>query len=150
MFLVVKPQLEKLVPAYERARRLTPNILAVVVVGFLLSAFITSEIGIHLIFGALIFGAVMPREGSSELNREILERLEQISLLILLPVFFIVTGLGVDVTGLGATGAWQRFSFDRGLHRQVRRRLRGRESAALRQPGVRRLGVLMTMVSPSW
>ena len=104
MFRVVKPQLERLAAKYRAEGRLTPNILGVVVVGFLLSAFITSEIGIHSIFGAFIFGAIMPREGTSELFEEILVRLEQVSLLLLLPVFFIVTGLGVNVRGLGPTG----------------------------------------------
>ena len=35
---------------------------------------------------------------------EILERLEEVTVLLLLPVFFVVTGLNVDITGLGADG----------------------------------------------
>ena len=65
---------------------------------------ITSEIGIHAIFGAFLFGAVMPREGAAQLSHEILERVEQITVLVLLPVFFIVTGLAVDVGSLGTQG----------------------------------------------
>jgi Kef-type K+ transport system membrane component KefB len=104
MFWVVKPQLRRLVPAFERAGRLTPNILAIVVVGFLVSAFLTEEIGIHAIFGAFVFGVVMPREASHALFAEILDKLEQVSVLLLLPVFFISTGFNVDVTGLGIEG----------------------------------------------
>ncbi len=104
MFWVVKPQLRRLVPAYERAGRLTPNVLAVVVVGFLVSAFVTDHIGIHAIFGAFVFGVVMPREASRALFAEILDKLEQVSVLLLLPVFFISTGFNVDVTGLGGEG----------------------------------------------
>ena len=102
MFGVVKPALEILKTWYARAGQLTPNILAVVVVGFLVSAFVTSKIGIHSIFGAFVFGVVMPREQAAELSRDILERLEQISVLLLLPVFFVITGLNVNVRGLGA------------------------------------------------
>ncbi|MCU1593662.1 MAG: cation/H(+) antiporter [Frankiales bacterium] len=104
LFLVVKPLLKRLVPWFERSGRLTPNILAVIVVGFLLSAYITDHIGIHAIFGAFVFGVVMPREGSQALLSEILDKLEQVSVLLFLPVFFISTGFGVDVTGLGADG----------------------------------------------
>jgi Kef-type K+ transport system membrane component KefB len=104
MFWVVKPQLKRLVPAYEKAGRLTPNILAIVVVGFLISAFITDKIGIHAIFGAFVFGVVMPREASHALFAEILDKLEQVSVLLLLPVFFISTGFNVDVTGLRGEG----------------------------------------------
>jgi Kef-type K+ transport system membrane component KefB len=104
MFWVVKPLLRRLVPAYERAGRLTPNILAVVVVGFLVSGYVTDEIGIHAIFGAFVFGVVMPRESSHALFVEILDKLEQVSVLLLLPVFFISTGFNVDVTGLGREG----------------------------------------------
>lgn len=101
MFLVVKPRLELLAKRYRDVGRLTPNILAVVLVGFLLAAYLTSKIGIHSIFGAFVFGVIMPRKDTADFFHEILERLEQVSVLLLLPVFFIVTGLGVDVRGLG-------------------------------------------------
>jgi Kef-type K+ transport system membrane component KefB len=102
MFLVVKPRLELLAKRYREVGRLTPNILAVILVGFLVSSYLTSKIGIHSIFGAFVFGVIMPREDTHEFFHDILERLEQVSVLLLLPVFFIVTGLSVDVRGLGS------------------------------------------------
>ena len=104
MFKVVRPQLRRLIPAFERAGRLTPNILAIVLVGFLVSAWVTDRIGIHAIFGAFVFGVVMPREGGHALFAEILDKLEQVSVLLLLPVFFIVTGFDVDVSKLRGDG----------------------------------------------
>ena len=53
---------------YRRVGRLTPDILAVVLIGVLVSAYITEIIGIHAIFGAFIFGAVMPRQGAAEMT----------------------------------------------------------------------------------
>lgn len=97
---LVRPRLERLVPAYERAGRLTPNLLSVVLVGLLLCSYATSKIGIHAIFGAFVFGAAMPRVGAEALTREVLIRLEQLTVLLLLPLFFIVTGLQVDLTRL--------------------------------------------------
>lgn len=104
MFLVVRPRLQLLVARRNRAERLTPDIFAVVLVGVLVSSVITDKIGIHAIFGAFLFGAVMPRRGAEQLSSEILERVEQVTVLLLLPVFFVVTGLNVDVTDLGRDG----------------------------------------------
>jgi Kef-type K+ transport system membrane component KefB len=102
VFLVLRPLLRRLVERYEHHGRLTPDMLALVLVGVLGSAFITEEIGIHFIFGAFLFGVAMPRTGAAALNREVLDRIEQVSVLLLLPVFFVVTGLGVDIGGLSA------------------------------------------------
>lgn len=107
MFLIVRPLLAKLVTWYTRAGRLTPDMLALVLAGVLLSSWLTEEIGIHFIFGAFVFGAVMPRNGAADLTHDILESIERVSVLLLLPVFFVVTGLGVDVGGLGSDGLWQ-------------------------------------------
>jgi Kef-type K+ transport system membrane component KefB len=104
MFLVVRPLLQRMVPRYQEAGSLTPDMMAVVLVGILASAFITEEIGIHFIFGAFIFGVIMPRQGAGALTHEITDRLEQVSVLLLLPVFFVVTGLGVDVGAIDVTG----------------------------------------------
>ncbi len=106
-FLLVRPLLARLVGRYEQAGGLTPDVLACVLVGLLLSAVITEEIGIHAIFGAFVFGAIMPRRGAAGLTRALLERLEQVSLLLLLPVFFVVAGLGVNVGAIGLDGLWQ-------------------------------------------
>ncbi|PZS16103.1 MAG: cation/H(+) antiporter [Pseudonocardiales bacterium] len=98
MALVVRPLMRKVADAYRRQERLTPDLLAVVLVGLLLSGFATEWMGVHFIFGAFIFGAVMPRTDAAQLRESILERLEQISVLLLLPVFFVVAGLSVDLS----------------------------------------------------
>ncbi|WP_204264442.1 cation:proton antiporter [Geodermatophilus normandii] len=104
MFLVVKPLLRVLVTRYERLGQLTPEMLAGVLIGILTSAWVAEEIGIHFIFGAFLFGVVMPRKGAARLNHEIVDRLEQVSVLLLLPVFFVITGLNVDVGAIDLDG----------------------------------------------
>ena len=109
MFRWVRPLLRRLAAARERAGRLTPDILAVILVGLLLSCYVTEVIGLHAIFGAFVFGAVMPRAGGEALRHEILERLEQVSVLLLLPVFFVIAGLQVDLSTLDcgrAAASW--------------------------------------------
>ncbi len=103
MLALVRPRLRALVAHRTAAGRLTPDVFAVVLVGILVSSFITDRIGIHAIFGAFLFGAAMPRAGAQKLTHEILERVEQVTVLLLLPVFFVATGLNVDI---GALGRW--------------------------------------------
>ncbi len=104
VLLVVRPLLTRLVPWYRRAGRLTPEILGVVLVLLLVSAWITEKIEVHALFGAFLLGTAMPRRGAEGLTREILEKVETVSLTLLLPVFFVVTGLRVDIGAVGPTG----------------------------------------------
>jgi len=97
---VIRPQLNRLTDAYNKAGRLTPGILGVVLVGLLLFAAATEYLHVHYIFGAFLFGAILPHEGAAALRHEILVRLEQISVLLLLPVFFLLSGLNVNLRGL--------------------------------------------------
>ncbi len=76
---------------------------AVLCAGLLVSAWITHEIGLHVVFGAFLFGTVVPRNHIDVTAPEVPERIEQTSLL-LLPVFFVVTGLSVDLASLGVQG----------------------------------------------
>jgi Kef-type K+ transport system membrane component KefB len=98
MFLVVRPLLTAVVRRLTR-QRVSPYLLIVLVAGVLLSSYATTWIGIHAIFGAFLFGFVMPREPADVLQLHLRRPLDTVSLL-LLPVFFIVTGLGVDIGGL--------------------------------------------------
>ncbi|WP_460370427.1 cation:proton antiporter, partial [Actinocorallia lasiicapitis] len=107
MIFVGRPLLRRLVPSYERSGRLTPNLLAIVLIGLFFAAWATEYLQVHFIFGAFLFGAIMPRAGAaSRLNHEILERLEQLAVLLLLPMFFVVAGMGVDLTELEAGSVW--------------------------------------------
>jgi Kef-type K+ transport system membrane component KefB len=103
MIWLVRPALRKLAEIYERQGRLTPNVLAAVLALLLLSSYVTDWMGVKFIFGAFIFGIVMPRDVPA-LREAILERLEQVSVLVLLPVFFVVAGLNVDLRGIGLSG----------------------------------------------
>jgi Kef-type K+ transport system membrane component KefB len=99
---VVRPVLTRLTGMYHRAGELTPAILSIVLVGLLLFAAATEYLGVHYIFGAFLFGAILPHEDAAALRHEILVRLEQLSVLLLLPVFFLISGLKVDLRGLSA------------------------------------------------
>lgn len=103
----IRSQLDRLTVAYRRAGRLTPGILAVVLVGLLVFSAITELLHVHFIFGAFLWGAIMPQAGAEALRHEILVRLEQLSVLLLLPVFFLISGLNVDLRGLSTENLLQ-------------------------------------------
>jgi Kef-type K+ transport system membrane component KefB len=104
MFLIVRPLLREVTKAYLRAGRLTPNILATVLGALLFSCYATNWMGLHFIFGAFLFGIVMPREDALALREEILQRLEQVSVLVLLPIYFVVSGLSINLSKIGNAG----------------------------------------------
>ena len=101
VLVVVRPQLRRLLAVHRRRGEVTPDVMAIVLVGTLVCSYVTSIIGVHAIFGAFVFGVAMPREDGGVLIHDLLTRFEQLVVLLLLPVFFIVTGLSVDVRGLG-------------------------------------------------
>jgi Kef-type K+ transport system membrane component KefB len=78
--------------------------LAVVLALVLASAFCTELIGIHALFGAFLAGVVMP--SASGFREKLTIRVENISSVLLLPVFFAFTGLRTQVTLLGGAQDW--------------------------------------------
>ncbi|BCJ25948.1 cation:proton antiporter [Actinocatenispora sera] len=82
-------------------RKSGPTRLVVIVVGLVLSSLATEWLGMHLIFGAFAFGVALPRGG--DLAADLVRYLQPVSVL-LLPVYFVLAGRTVDLTGLGAGG----------------------------------------------
>ncbi|GHE59385.1 potassium transporter [Streptomyces longispororuber] len=77
--------------------------LGALVIGALLCAAATEAMGMHYIFGAFLFGAVLPRDAVAPVRDEICERTGHVTSL-LLPVYFVVAGLKVDLRGVGPGG----------------------------------------------
>jgi Kef-type K+ transport system membrane component KefB/nucleotide-binding universal stress UspA family protein len=104
MIVVVRWLLEKLEIHYQRKGKLTPLVLAWIYMGVVVSALITELIGIHLIFGAFLLGAVMPK--NEDFIREIAEKTEDFVLIFLLPVFFAYSGLKTQIGLLNRPELW--------------------------------------------
>ncbi|WP_240969382.1 cation:proton antiporter [Streptomyces sp. HNM0575] len=104
MFLVVRPLLRRLTSRYEGAGELSLGVLATLLGGLLVSGAITEWLGLHFIFGAFLFGLVLPRDGVKALRDDVIKRVGQVSGVLLLPVYFIVAGLRVDLSHLDLSG----------------------------------------------
>jgi nucleotide-binding universal stress UspA family protein len=89
---------------YQRTGRLTQFLLAGIYMGVVVSALITELIGIHLIFGAFLLGAVMPKD--ADLVRELVQKTEDFVLVFLLPVFFAYSGLRTQIGLLNRPQLW--------------------------------------------
>jgi Kef-type K+ transport system membrane component KefB len=66
-----------------------------VFVGLLSAALITEWIGIHAVFGAFLFGAVIPHD--TRVARVLTERLEDLVTILLLPAFFAFIGMRTEI-----------------------------------------------------
>lgn len=104
MILVVRPMLARLAGSDGAWGRLHPPVMAALFAGLFLAAWTTEEIGIHAIFGAFLLGAVMPR--SAGLVAKVSERIEDVTVLFLLPVFFAVVGLSTRIGVLDQAALW--------------------------------------------
>ncbi|BAZ46727.1 sodium/hydrogen exchanger [Chondrocystis sp. NIES-4102] len=104
MIVVVRWLLQKFEIYYQRRGKLTPLTLSWIYMGVVVSALITEFIGIHLIFGAFLLGAVMPK--NPDLVSEIAEKTEDFVLIFLLPVFFAYSGLKTQIGLLNRPGLW--------------------------------------------
>jgi Kef-type K+ transport system membrane component KefB len=108
MLLVVRPVLRALARRLPASPRSESIAFVAMVAGLLLSSWATAALGLHVVFGAFLFGMVMPRAEVTRAVPHVPERVGQLNAL-LLPVFFVVTGLSVDIRGLGWTGVAELF-----------------------------------------
>ena len=79
---------------HRRARRsCCPTALA--------GAYVTDAIGIHAVFGAFLVGAAMPRPDAEHTLKELRRRLSPV-IAFLAPIYFVTSGMAVDIPGLRA------------------------------------------------
>ncbi|TCO60779.1 cation:proton antiporter [Actinocrispum wychmicini] len=93
LFGVVRPGLRRLAA---RTGPRSAGRIAIVLVGLLISAAVTQMVGLHFVFGAFLFGLAVPR--SDDVFREELRHRTEAATMLLLPVYFIVAGLNVDLS----------------------------------------------------
>lgn len=104
VLLLVRPFVARVVRAQELLKEISRGAIAAVALGILTAALVTEWIGIHAIFGAFAFGAVIPHE--SRLARALIAKVEDVVVVLLLPVFFATTGLRTQIGLVEGTAAW--------------------------------------------
>ena len=87
-----------------REGRVTQDALAVILLVALASAWTTEYLGIHALFGAFLAGAVMPRDDG--FVHALTGKLEDLTVVLLLPLFFAFTGLRTSIGLLSGAEMW--------------------------------------------
>jgi Kef-type K+ transport system membrane component KefB len=89
---------------FHKYGEISENRMAFLLLLALASALCTERLGIHLLFGSFLMGAIMPKE--PKFVRYILDRFETITITLLLPLFFAFTGLRTNVGLLKGPTMW--------------------------------------------
>lgn len=101
--LVVRPLLERLKGVLTKDGSLTEAGLVVGLALMALGAFFTDLIGLHAVFGAFVMGAAMPR---GAVSRDLIGRIQPLTLALLLPLFFTYSGLNTKIALLNTGFLW--------------------------------------------
>ena len=91
MLMVVRPTMRAAFARRRNPEEHSNDLLAAVLLIALSAALITEWIGIHALFGAFMAGAIIPRQQA--FVPELIRRLEDLTVVFLLPLFFAFTGL---------------------------------------------------------
>lgn len=100
----VRPQLRRFETLHRKHGALNEGQMAFMLLLVLASALCSEALGVHLLFGAFLMGAMMPKD--RHFVRYILERFETITVTMLLPLFFAFTGLRTNIGLLSGQEMW--------------------------------------------
>jgi Kef-type K+ transport system membrane component KefB len=109
MFKMVRPFLERLSIVYDSNEKRRTPIIALLFVILIISAYITSIIGIHALFGAFVAGVIMP--SSFSFRKIVIDKIEDVSIILLLPLFFVITGLRTQINLISEGHLWVTFGW---------------------------------------
>jgi Kef-type K+ transport system membrane component KefB len=105
MLRIVQPFLKQLGDKYSSKEGLTKPIVAIFFLTLLISGFLSEIIGIHALFGAFLAGVVMPTNVT--FRNIFIEKIEDVSSVLLLPLFFVFTGLRTQIGLLNDVYLWE-------------------------------------------
>jgi Kef-type K+ transport system membrane component KefB len=104
MFRLVKPFMYRMGKVYASRETMGKPIVAFVFLLILISTLIAEAIGINALFGAFMAGVIIPE--NLNFKRVFTEKIEDVSLVILLPLFFVATGLRTEIGLINSTHLW--------------------------------------------
>lgn len=104
MLFVIRCILVKLKVLYEKRGNLTVDSIAIILLLVLTSSLATESLGVHALFGAFLAGVVMPRH--PKLSQELSQKFEPIVVVLLLPLYFALTGLRTSIFLIAGARMW--------------------------------------------
>jgi Kef-type K+ transport system membrane component KefB len=105
MLKLVKPFLKRVGDLYPSRETMSKQIVAIFFLTLIVSSYTTEIIGIHALFGAFMAGVVMPE--STKFRNIFIEKVEDVALVLLLPLFFVFTGLRTEIGLINDLYLWK-------------------------------------------
>ena len=104
MFLAVRPFLRMIGHVYHNKEVIDKGLVAAIFLLLISSSYLTEILGLHALFGAFIAGVVMPE--NIKFRKIMTEKVEDVSLALFLPLFFVSTGLRTEIGLLNKPELW--------------------------------------------
>jgi Kef-type K+ transport system membrane component KefB len=105
MLLIVRPFLKRIGDLYKTKNKLSKPVVAIFFLTLILSSYTSEIIGIHALFGAFMAGAIMP--DITKFRAIFIEKVEDVSVILLLPLFFVFTGLRTQIGLINDPYLWK-------------------------------------------
>jgi Kef-type K+ transport system membrane component KefB len=109
MLFLVKPFLKRVGELYSTPESLSKPVVAIFFLTLIMSSYATEVIGIHALFGAFMTGAIMP--DVSKFRNIFIEKVEDVAVILLLPLFFVFTGLRTQIGLINDPYLWKVTGF---------------------------------------
>ena len=109
MLFVVKPFLKRIGDLYAKKDNIKKSVVAIFFLTLIVSSYLSEIIGIHALFGAFLTGAIMP--DISKFRNIFIDKVEDVSIILLLPLFFVFTGLRTEIGLINEPYLWKITGF---------------------------------------
>lgn len=109
MIFIVKPFLKRIGDLYGSKDSVVKPVVAIFFLTLIVSSYATEVIGIHALFGAFMTGAIMP--DIPKFRTIFIEKVEDVALILLLPLFFVFTGLKTEIGLINDPYLWKVTGF---------------------------------------
>ncbi|KAF8018987.1 hypothetical protein BT93_H3768 [Corymbia citriodora subsp. variegata] len=100
---MVRPAISWMIRQTPEGETYSEFYICLILTGVMISGFITDAIGTHSVFGAFVFGLIIP---NGPLGVTLIEKLEDFVSGLLLPLYFAISGLRTDLTKIAGAGSW--------------------------------------------
>ncbi len=100
---LVRPLLQRIEQYFLREEQLTDTGLAAALAIMACCAWLTHAMGLHTVFGAFVAGAIIPR---GPIQSQVSSRLQPLTVALLLPLFFVYSGIDTQIGLLSTAPAW--------------------------------------------
>jgi Kef-type K+ transport system membrane component KefB len=105
MIFIVKPFLKRIGDLYGTKDSIGKPVMAIFFLFLILSSYATEVIGIHALFGAFMMGSIMP--DVTKFRMIFIEKVEDVAVILLLPLFFVFTGLKTEIGLINDPYLWK-------------------------------------------